>query len=188
MDELGDGVRRHGAPAGRPDATGSWTDEVDRVVAEERVRAAAGARRRERWQRDRSAGDVSVTSALRSATGSTVEAHLADGRLVRGRLLGVGVDVAAIQVATGQSWVALWAVEAVSLEGCAGSEPDPGAGPTMAEIMADLRDDASMVTLSLRGGAVVRGTLKSVGASVTIASDDGTTTVVAPESIVSASH
>jgi len=173
-------------------SAGSWTDGAEDFAAAERLRAAAQHRRRQRWQHERHLDDRSIAPSLRAALGQPVTLHLLSGATAHGVVAEVGEDVVALEPATGPAepargvarrrWVALDAVVAAELRGAPGDEPAAEGAVTLAEVVEDLRDRE--VTIVLRSGATVSGTLAGNGATLTLRGRDGRSHTLVPADAV----
>lgn len=170
---------------------GSWTDEADRFAARERVRAAVGSRRRERWRRDRAAEDATIPSALRGAVGEHARVLLSSGGSASGRVVAVGADHVALHSPrraqrsrpAATAWAPFDAIEAVEV--AAPVATDSGsAGATLAEVLEELRGEELPVVVTLRSGRVVTGAVVAVGECVSVRPEGaGTVVLVAAAAI-----
>ena len=146
----------------------AWAEQAEGFVDAERVRMAAQERRQQRWQQDRRSERVTLPVALRDAIGDEVGLHLRTGATLRGTLEVSGRDVLAVASPAGVHWVALRAVAAADLSTAPREVEVTGWEPTLAEVLEDLRGRGGPVSIVVDGGAVVRGELVSVGATVTV--------------------
>ena len=155
-------------PALQVPADRAWAERADEFVDAERVRLAAEQRRRQRWQQDRRAEDVTLAAALRSAIGEEVALHLRTGATLRGTLEVSGLDVVAVASPAGLHWVAQWAVAAADLPAPPRDVEVSGWEPTLAEVLDDLRGRGGPLSIVVDGGALVRGEVLVVGEMVTV--------------------
>ena len=166
-------------------STPSWSEGAEEFLEEERLRSAVQARRRERWREQRRIEELGVHGALRGAVGAVVRLHLRDGAEVHGTLDVVGVDVVGVDSGPGRVWVALHAVGAAELPGPPVEREQARWEPTFAEVLEDLRGEGHPVTVTVQGGATLRGELVTVGASVVLRGGHGRHVVLDPSAIVS---
>lgn len=166
---------------------GSWTDSADSFASDERVRLAAESRRRERWVRQRSLESATLAAALHNARGRPVALHLCTGSTVLGTIRSTGIDVVALDTATGPQWVVTDAVTAVELDEVPLADEQGGA-VTLAEVLEERRVEGHPVSITLAGGVTVHGELLSVGGAVVLRDPaDGTHVVADLSAIVSVS-
>lgn len=173
---------------GGPDDHGVQPDEhgVDGLVAAARQSDAALRRRRRRWREVRRSGERTVDDALIGAVGERVVGHLVGGAEVAGTLEVVGLDVARIDLAGRRCWVALREIAAVELASGRPGDPADRDDTTLGDVLDDLAAERTEVSIDLRSGTRLGGTLVAAGASVELRRPDrDDVVVVRPEVVAS---
>ena len=112
---------------------------------------------------------LSTADRLRAHVGATLRFHLVDGGEVTGRVLEVGRDWVAVTAGAGSALVPLAAVAGVDgLGRAAQAPPEPGGPPVLrlglGTALRALARDRAYVRVTLRGGAVLGGTVDRAGA------------------------
>jgi len=157
-------------------------DEIDAWAGDERARAAADARARERWLRQQAveAADLHGLLLDLAEQAAPVVIALSNGRRHQGTIVGVGVDVATIDGPAGpRVHVAIGAI--TSVRAAAGSprrsdRASSRAAPRtgrLAHLLAAEAGHQPRVLLGLVGGETVSGELRSVGTDVLLMQGDG---------------
>lgn len=172
-----DAERRGAAEDGteRRSAEGEPGAPVDEWVAHLRVDAAAQLRRRHAWLQRQAADDASLGGVLvdHAENGTLVALTTATGRRHLGRVRGAGSEVVILEVGASRVLVTLDAVATVQrVDGGDHRGPDPighrvGDDPTtLGDLLSHAVADRPDISLVMRGGQVVAGSLEAVGRDV----------------------
>lgn len=154
--------------------------DVRRLLDSQRAHEAADARSRERWLRQQSAEEATLTGVLVAAAERDMRVALrtVTGRSRQGSIVGVGVDFVRVRVDHGPDvLVALTAIAVVTPLGSV--EPISSAGGrtadlTLAEALGRVAPEHPAVTVWCSdGGSPIVGTLRSVGRDVVVVNVDG---------------
>ena len=150
-------------------------DELLRLLDEARADERSGARERERRLRQAAEEGALLAGTLVDLAehGTGVTVRTAAGRTHHGPVRLVAGDF----VVVGEAWVALRAVTTVRPDPALRHEPAAGDRPTvdlrLVEALARVAGERPRLALVLRGGEVVAGELRSVGADVVTLRLDG---------------
>ncbi len=175
VEDLGGGFPGD-VPVGGADM--HWVDGADRFVADRRGDEAVAARRRERWQRQQRDELTTLPAALDAAIGQQVTLVLRTGARDTAVVDAVGGDHVALlpRSSSTRRWVALAAVVAVESDVAFVQDPHEltPSDRWLSDVLHDLAAERSPVSLTLVGGAVVRGEVDSVGETVALRTDGPT--------------
>lgn len=146
---------------------------LSRWAGDQRAADAAAGRAREHWLRQQAGEASTLTGTLIDLAEQRAEVVVAtQGRLHQGSVRAVGHDVVVLEHASGAvTLIALAAVQTIQLAPPqTGAEPSgsrsPAAGLSLAGLLDALAAERTEVRIELRGGNVVTGALRSVGADV----------------------
>ena len=159
-------------------------DDIDAWAGDQRARAAADARVRERWLRQQAVEGADLHGLLLGLAekAEQVVVGLTNRRRHQGTVTGVGIDVVTLGGRAGQRvHVAIGAIASVQAGPQTSGRPDAGAarrGPQtgrLAHVLADEATERPRVVLGLEGGETVSGELCAVGTDVLTVHADGDT-------------
>jgi hypothetical protein len=161
--------------------TGAGDSEADRLLAafarwaaDERVGAAADARRRERWLRQQASEEATLVGTLVDLAEEYVDVAIVVGaRTVTGRITGVGRDALVLaDHLDAVTVVALAPIVAVRVAGrrpgageASGTRPPAGSW-SLADALDALAAERNPVRLGVRGGELLSGEVVAVGDDV----------------------
>lgn len=153
---------------------------LDRFAADARLDEAVAARARERWHRQLSDDELSLSGVLADLgeRGDAVLVTTAAGLTHRGRIVAVGEDFVSVEVGNGQQLlVPEWGLVSVRTAGMrpAGDRSAPPGTPRFADVLVTLAGDRPLVSARLLGGAeAVNGELIGAGPDVAVVrTEDG---------------
>lgn len=162
------------------DDPSSFVDELEAWAAEGRAEQAAAARARERWLRQQAEEEASLLGVLTDLVerGAAAAVSTASGRRHQGRLAALGRDFVALRVPGGFDVL-------VRITSVASVRPGPGPVPptsgsprrpvglALVDVLARVASERPRAQLGLRGGDVVTGELRGIGADVVTVRLDG---------------
>ncbi|MHB1137879.1 MAG: hypothetical protein ACYC2O_02915 [Microthrixaceae bacterium] len=155
-----------------------WVDDADRFVADRRAEDAAAARRRARWDGLQREELTTLAAALDAAVGQQVTLVLLTGARDAAVVAAVGADHVALRPRSSASmrWVALDGIAAIESAEPYSEDPESLARSelTLGDVLSDLCADRALVAVTLRGGAVLRGEVHAVGATLSLRADGPT--------------
>ena len=152
-------------------------EQLYAFVADARARNAADARRRTRWLQKQLREDAAFAELCRDlgSSGVPVEVALRDGRRHRGRLSGVGVDALAMRTMDGVA-VYIATAAAIGVRPLAGGDgtddavadgaPELHDGQRFGDVLADLADLRTRVTVGTVARQTWSGVLGGVGGDI----------------------